>query len=113
MAGLKAINDKGAAFGASVRDLATRLKSLANRMSGSDLLGRVLGEPIADTAEARALCAQLLALVPVPDDAAIDAASGGLLDAEDRENCRLVARCEAVVRYVVGYAADLSPCNDV
>ena len=110
---LKAINDKGAAYGAAVREMVNRYVSLANKIGASPLLVTCGGGLIVDTATTRATAQALIDAAPEPTDATIDAATVGLLDAADKANIKRACRIEAALRYLAAYGAARMPSNDV
>lgn len=120
-------------FGAYFRKIVHATVSLANREAAASaafarfmLFGR---EPVSDeappaapalsggvcpdTAEVRQALAVIVAAVPVPTDAEIDAASGGLLDAADRVHVKSAVRRIGAWRYVADRLAAGLPANDV
>lgn len=121
-------------FGAAVRELIDRHRSLANRITAESALLPTLmlragapavpsapapdkpalsGGAVLDGEDVATALRTLLDAVAVPTDAELDAAGGGLLSAADRDAVRDAIRSEAVLRAVAEATAAALPPNDV
>lgn len=117
---LKSINDKAGPCGLALRGFVQKHAALANALTaGSALLPTFLsaftlsGGVVPDVPAARNAVQALIDNATVPSDAEIDAATGGLLDAGDKLHVKQAIRCEAALRYVLGYLSARLPSNDV